>query len=179
MESNGRLYRRQAQGRCRARNQQNGRQLKHLHSLQFLLIDFSVQICCQHGLLVSKKINNQGAVIALMVQRLAACAISGAMLHEFPGLDRTLALRRSNDKHNCLTPNFLNVHVLDKHILPTLLLHGCLDPPSFPVPSRSPDLPGINADSDVKRRADYLAVGLCWKGGTAQGPTLPSCSFIQ
>lgn len=95
MESNGRLYRRLAQGRCRARNQQNSRQLKQLDSLQFLLIDFSVQICCQHGLLVSKKINNQRAVMALVVQRLAAYAISGAMLHEFPGLDRTLALRRS------------------------------------------------------------------------------------
>lgn len=29
--------------------------------------------------------------MALVVQRLAACAISGAVLHEFPGLDRTLS----------------------------------------------------------------------------------------
>lgn len=46
------------------------------------------------GLLVSekkKKIHNQGTVMALVVQRLAVGAISSAILHEFPGLGRTLS----------------------------------------------------------------------------------------
>lgn len=61
------------------------RQLKQFDSLQFLLIDFSVQICCQHGLLVLKETNNQKTGMALVVHSLAAGAISGAMLCEFPG----------------------------------------------------------------------------------------------
>ncbi|KAH0502838.1 Alpha-parvin [Microtus ochrogaster] len=43
-----------------------------------------IMICCQHRLLVLKKINNQRTVMALVVRKLAACAISDAMLREFP-----------------------------------------------------------------------------------------------
>lgn len=83
-----------------------------------------------------KTINNQGAVVALVVQRLAACAISGAILSEFLGLDRTLSSTKGgqNDTYNCLILHFLDSRVLDGQISPTLLLRGCLGPSSLPSP---------------------------------------------
>lgn len=83
-----------------------------------------------------KTINNQGAVVALVVQRLAACDISGAILSEFPGLDRTLSSTKGgqNNTYNCFILHFLDSRVLDGQILPTLLLCGCLGPSSLLSP---------------------------------------------